>query len=518
MHGTAAWFFHGFHDLIQIGGDNQQEPIPFGVSSNVTEYLFQLPTHQRGTLQSRIQEMIVSSILEGRLAPDSPLPSSRKLSRQLSVARNTVVNAYQNLVADGFLIARERSGFYVNEDILKGWANRPKRAKPFQHKVIWRNRLVIQPDRLRQNSKPANWHQYPYPFICGQYDRELFPIADWRECAREAVAVRAIHDWAQDQTDRDNPELVEQIHKKILPRRGVWAEEDEILITVGAQLGIYITAQLLLNPNKRVGFETPGYVDAENTFSVFTPNLAPLKVDHHGLVPDKRFARCDCVYTTPSHHYPTTVTMPRERRTELLEQAHKHDVIIVEDDYESEFNYVGEPTPALKSLDEDGRVIYIGSLSKTLAPGIRLGYLAAPKEFIRQARALRRLIIRHPPSNNQFIVSQFLKKGYHDALITRLSHTLHARWTLLGDLLETHFRDHSQRPTFGGSAFWVKGPEDLDTNHLAIQAAKAGILFEPGEVFFHGRDRPRNFFRMGFSSIATDRIQPGIEELVQLLG
>jgi GntR family transcriptional regulator/MocR family aminotransferase len=462
--------------------------------------------------------MIVNSILEGHLALDSPLPSSRKLAKQLSVARNTVVHAYQNLVDEGFLLARERSGYYVNEDILKGRVDAPKQSRLFDSKIDWAGKLVISPDTFRQNNKPSNWNQYPYPFICGQYDRKIFPIADWRECAREAVAINAIHDWAKDQVDRDNPELIDQIHKKVLPRRGVWAEPDEILITVGAQQGIFLASQLLLNLEKTVGFETPGYVDAENTFSVFTRKTSPLPVDNLGLIPDEIFAACDCAYTTPSHHYPSTVTMPRDRRLELLEQAHKHDVIIIEDDYESEFNYIGDPTPALKSLDNDGRVIYIGSLSKTLAPGIRLGYLVAPREFVRQARALRRLMLRHPPSNNQFVISQFLKKGYHDALINRLSHTLHERWTLLGDLLDQHFPGNSKRSTFGGSAFWVEGPEDLDANELAKIAAKSGVLFEPGEVFFHGENRPKNFFRMGFSSIPTEKIKAGVEKLIEIIG
>ena len=483
----------------------------------MTEYLFQLPDHQKGTLQTRIQEMLVNAILEGHLDLETPLPSSRKLARQLSVARNTVVHAYQHLADEGFLFSKERSGFFVNGEILKGRVARERTVETGQSSFPWSDRLVIKPDSFRQNTKPSNWRMFPYPFICGQYDKQLFPIADWRECCREATTITAIHEWASDQVDQDNHELIEQIHKKLLPRRGVWADPGEILVTLGAQQGLFLAAQLLLDKNKTMGFETPGYVDAENTFSVFTSSLRPLPVDNLGLIPDYGFAGCDCVYTTPSHHYPTTVTMPKSRRQELLESAYKHDVIVIEDDYESEVNYVGDPTPALKSMESDGRVIYIGSLSKTLAPGIRLGYMVAPREFIQQARALRRLMIRHPPSNNQYIIAQFLKRGYHDALITRLNHALHERWSLLGDLLENHLPGVSQRPAFGGSAIWVEAAPELDSLKLLQDASREGILFEPGNVFFHGANRPTNCFRLGFSSINIDKIQPGIEKLINLI-
>lgn len=484
----------------------------------MTEYLFQLPKHNKGTLQSRIQELIVNHILDGHLDASQPLPSSRKLARQLCVARNTVVYAYQTLVDDGLLTTRERSGYFVNENVFKDRVQAPPDQQKHQSSnVRWNRKLTSFPAQFRQNTKPSDWYTYPYPFICGQYDQSLFPVANWRMCARQAASVQSIHHWSRDQNDQDNPELIEQIRKKLLPRRGIWAQQDELLIVMGAQQGIFLTAQLLLDQDKSVGFETPGYVDAENAFSMFTSHIVPLEVDNQGIILNNRIAHCDCLYSTPSHHYPSTVTMPLERRIELLEQTKKHDIIVIEDDYEWESNFIGEPTPALKSLDRDGRVIYIGSLSKTLAPGIRLGYLVGPSDFIRHARALRRLMVRHPPSNNQVIVAEFIKRGYHDALVTRLRSVLKERWSILGEMLESHFPCGIRRSTFGGSSFWIEGPEALNADALAVAAKNHGLLFEPGSVFFHGKHSPQHFFRMGFSSIPADRIGEGVKRLSQLI-
>ena len=487
----------------------------------MTDYLFRLPEQATGTLQSQIQEMMVDAITRGHLAPGAAMPSGRKLAEQLKVARNTVVLAYQQLLDEGFIVARERSGFYVSDDVLSGFASAPRNrleeASPGQPQTDWNAKLSFFPDSFPYLHKPQDWQRYPYPFVYGQFDKKLFPIADWRDCCREAAGIAAIHNWASDHVDRDSELLVEQVHSKLLPRRGIWAERDEILITVGAQNALFLAAQLLLKSEDTIGMENPGYVDARNTFLTQTQHIELLDIDHQGLVIDERLAQCQCIYTTPSHQFPTTYTMSKARRVALLEQANQHNIIIIEDDYESEFNYGAEPIPALKSLDTEGRVIYVGSLSKTLAPGIRLGYMVAPREFIRQAKALRRIMLRHPPSNNQFIIAQFLKRGYHDALIRRISHTLYHRSKVMKMLLDEYFPGATQKPDFGGSSFWVRGPEDLDCRKLGKIAREHGILIETGDSFFYPGTERLNYFRLGFSSISAEQIEAGIPLLSELM-
>ena len=483
------------------------------------EQLFHLSSGSGASLQSQLREMMVRAILGGHILPGSAVPSCRQLAKQLGVARNTVVLAYQHLVDEGYLVARERSGYYVNQDILVGRVN-SEPGEPHSEDMFgpdWSGRFRTAPSHWRQIVKPKDWLKYPYPFIYGQCDLALFPVADWRECSRRALSVGAIRGWARDSVDSDDPELLEQIHTRLLPRRGVWASSDEILITVGAQHALYLLATLFFGEQTVVGIEDPGYVDARSIFRMTTAQLMGLPVDAAGLIPDDKLNQCDYVYVTPSHQSPTTVTMPLARRHELLTRSVDSDFVIIEDDYESEFNYVGQPTPALKSLDHSGRVIYVGSLSKTLAPGLRLGYMVGPKELITEARALRRLMLRHPPANNERAVALFLSLGHHDSLVRRLSHAYKERWQTMGDALARYLPESAHMPAFGGTSCWVKGPETLDTRALVERAAARGILIEPGDVFFYSDPAPRNFFRLGFSSIPVDRIEPGIRMLAEIV-
>lgn len=481
--------------------------------------LFQLSHDAGHSLQQQIRETLVAAILDGRLSPDTPVPSSRELSRQLGVARNTVMFAYQHLVEEGYLIARERSGYFINPVMQRplreacqgnGEPVRPEHDSPG---ISWEGRLLARPSRQRNITKRSNWRQFDYPFIYGQVDPNHFPLNAWRECYRQALSVQSVSTLIQDQLDADDELLVEQIQTRVLPRRGIWVDPDEILITLGAQNALYLLAELLVGSGSVVGIEEPGYPDARNIFSLQTGALRPLPIDQHGLVIDDALRECDYIFTTPSHQSPTTVTLPMDRREALLRLAGESGVIIIEDDYESEFVFNGSPTPALKSLDRDGRVLYLGSISKTLDPGLRMGFLVAPPALIHEARALRRLMLRHPPGNNQRAVALFLSLGHHDALIQRMNRAYRARWETMGRALEKHLPRASHPPALGGSSYWVEAPPGLDARALARRAAEGSIFIEPGDVSFHSDDPPLNFFRLGFSAISEDLIEPGVEKL-----
>lgn len=484
--------------------------------------LFKLDSKSDQSLQAQLRQALVKAILDSRIPVDIPLPSSRELSRQLNVARNTVVLAYQHLIDENYLVSHERRGYFVNPDILDGRVDAP-RPVPSATDELSASQNDYGPETVidllgqRNITRPINWKRFEYPFIYGQADSSLFPVNDWREACRLSLRVDAISRWTQDRVDNDDDLLVEQIHTRVLPRRGVWADKEEILITTGAQNALFLIAQLLLNQESVVGIEDPCYVDARNIFNLYTKQRILFPVGESGVVTDERLSACKLMYVTPSHQCPTTTTMPLEARKKLLAEATRHDVTIVEDDYESELNFVGKPTPALKSLDTEHKVIYVGSLSKTLAPGLRVGFMVGPKKFIKQARALRRLMYRHPPTNNQRTVAHFLSLGHHDSALLRLTQSFKHRWRVMDDALKQHSVFSASAPTFGGSSFWVRLPENVSAQELEELAAQKGIIINAGDNYFASREGPSNYCRLGFSSIPEDKIVGGIDQLAQLV-
>ena len=481
-------------------------------------HLIHLSFRSKVSLQAQIREMLVAAILDGHIPVGVALPSTRVLAAQLGVARNTVALAYELLVNEGYLVTRSRSGHYVNPEIVAGRVAVPRASAPgdVPAQVDWSPRLRGAVSAQRNIVKPRDWQRYPYPFIYGQFDPALLPLPGWRECSLQAASASEVRAWAGDLIDADDTLLIEQIQTRLLVRRGVFATPDEILVTVGAQHALFLLATLLVDGSTTVGIENPGYPDARNIFASRTRNVVSLPLDDAGLALSPALDGCDYVYLTPSHQCPTNVTMPLGRREALLAWVRANDRILIEDDYEIELGLEGRAQPALTSLDRTGHVVYVGSLSKTLAPGIRSGFIVGHRDLIRELRALRRLMLRHPAANNQRSVGLFLAMGHHDALLRRLRQAYAERAQRMALALQTYLPDVRFRTVAGASSFWLQFPEDVDTRELAAAAAQRGVLIEPGDVFFAeraGAGVSVNHARLGFASIDAARIEPGIAAL-----
>lgn len=472
---------------------------------------FFLHPDAQGTLQSQIQQMIAQGILSGRFRRGEKLPSTRRLAQHLGVSRITVTIAYTELLANDYLTSRGRSGYYVSENapVPPDFAPGPASTDA----VDW-SRAIGQRfsggDTVR---KPPDWGSYRYPFIYGQADPELFDHANWRLCALKALGQKDFTSLTTDYYDQDDPQLIEFIARHTLPRRGITARPEQILITLGAQNALWLTTQVLLTQRRRAALEDPCYHALRDILSQSRCHVTPVRVDADGMPPDAIPPDTDVIFTTPSHQCPTTGTMSMNRRHELLKRAAEMDALIVEDDYEFEMSFLKSPSPALKSLDADGRVIYVGSFSKSLFPGLRLGYLVGSEPFIREARALRASVLRHPPGHVQRTAAYFLSLGHHDALIRRMGTTLHERRGVMAAAIADHGLVIAGQGAHGGSSFWMRGPEGLDTQELARRLQAKGVLIEPGHAFFAGPARPGNYYRLAYSSISAGRIAKGIAQV-----
>lgn len=471
------------------------------------ETFFLQPDH-RGTLQSQVQQMIAHGILSGRFGSGEKLPSTRKLATHLGISRITVTLAYTELVASDYLIARGRSGYYVSANAPIPPSFKPQSAA--QDAVDWARAIGQRFSGAPTLKKPQDWMRFRYPFIYGQTDPQLFDHANWRQCALQALGQRDFSALTSDYYDRDDPQLIEFIQRNTLPRRGISANADQILITLGAQNALWLTAQVLLTQRRTAAFEDPCYPALREILTQSRCHMIPVRVDRDGLPPDGIPPDTDVIFTTPSHQCPTTATMPMARRQELLDRARDLDALIVEDDYEFEMSFLEPPSPALKSMDADGRVIYVGSFSKSLFPGLRLGYLVGSEPFVREARALRASVLRHPPGHIQRTAAYFLSMGHYDAQIRKMGAALHKRREAMQSAINANGLDIAGQGAFGGSSYWMRAPEGVDTNMLAKKLEDVSVLIEPGHTFFSGPDQSRRYFRLGYSSISDDRIAAGI--------
>ncbi|WP_447752301.1 aminotransferase-like domain-containing protein [Sphingopyxis fribergensis] len=478
------------------------------------------------SLQQQIRRQILSAIASGAFPADWRLPSSRRLAHELGVSRNTVALAYQELVAEGHLATRERSGIFVTrlgQAAVVDYERVRGTAAPAP--------LSDEPDRTdiavpRHFRLPPDWQRYRFPFIDQRFDRSMFPVAEWREASRLALGTADIAEWTSADEDIDDEVLIEQIRARILPRRGIIAARNEILIVGSEQQALFLIAKALGHRMRRVAIEDPGLPQTRHVLELAGAELIHQPVDDGGMIVNDRLSESDCVYVTPSRQRPTGVTMAQDRRQALLALAADRKLLLIEDDFDSETTVIGKPLPALRAMPGGERTLYLASLSRALAPGIKLGILCGPAKWIGAIRKVRDLATHRPSPTTQRAAAHFLALGHYESMNARVLRVVEARLLALRDAIN-HYMPQSLAeplpqsvaiaPAAGGSTVWVRGPTTLDARLLARVLERRGVLIEPAAGYFASGAPPLNMFRLGVSGIPTDRIREGVATIAAVM-
>jgi GntR family transcriptional regulator/MocR family aminotransferase len=431
-------------------------------------------------LHRQLYDALREAILDGRLRPGARLPSTRALAVDLAVARNTVLAAFEQLLAEGYLVGRVGSGTTVAvvppEALLHA---RPVAvgARPVARaRGLSRRGTGVVAARPPARGAPPGAPARPFRPGVPAYD--AFPFEAWaRLAARRWQRVpRGLLDYGEPAGHRP---LREAIAAYLREARAVRCETEQVVVVAGAQQAIDLAARLLLDPGERAWVEDPGYPSARGALAAAGVRLVPVPVDPGGLdvaagarrAPDARL-----VYVTPSHQYPLGVTMSLARRLRLLEWAARAGAWVVEDDYDSEYRYAGRPLASLQGLDAAGRVIYLGTFSKVLFPALRLGYLVVPPDLVDAFVAARALADRQPPSLTQAVLADFMGEG-HFARHIRRTRALYAerQAALLEAAQERLGGCLALEPAEAGMHLLGRLPAGADDRAAAAAALAAGV-------------------------------------------
>ncbi|WOX07096.1 aminotransferase-like domain-containing protein [Microbulbifer pacificus] len=479
----------------------------------MSEALIVLDPAAEKSLQQQIREKLIQGILSGSIPAGHKMPSSRRMAEQLGVARNTVVIAYQQLVDDGFLVTRERSGFYVNETVSRQGVISHSGGLPHSEeddRHFWRDHCnSVSVNRRALQNRPANWLQYPFPFVSNEYDPRIYPGAEWRECARDIFTGREVAQWATLGNNEDDRHLVEQICTCLLPRRGIYVDPGQVLLTSGIEQACYLLGELLLGNQRALALVKPAGGEVGEIFRRTGACILPLSQDADGPLLDENLKQADCLYLQPNAHNPTAVSSSLERRRLLLKQAREQGAVIIENDCDHDFCYHGNPLPPLKSMQGGSSVIYLYQFPKVIDPGLQLAFVVAPKPVIQRLRALRYTLRERVPALNQRLLAKFVAAGHLDAALFKITQQLKERWSALGEALMYHLPKLKVRRASCGTACWLELPEHIDAVQLQIRAEQNGLLLEAVS--------DGNAVRLGFSAIEADKIEGGVRVLAKLI-
>ena len=483
------------------------------MATSPASLFIRLDARLRDGLQRQIYASIRQAILDGVVVPGTRLPSSRALAADLGVSRTTTLLAVQQLQAEGYLTARRGSGTMVAAELPDDLVQRrsPRPASRSKHPALSRRgvAVVASPPGAQRVDGP------PRAFRLGTPAVDLFPVTLWSRLVN-----RRLRSVTSSQLDYGDPAgfrpLREAIADHVQTARGTRCGAEQVLIVAGAQQGFELVCRLLLDPGDRAWMEEPGYPGARSALRAAGARIVPVRVDAEGLDVGGgalRAAGARLVYVTPSHQYPLGVPMSLARRLALLEWARAARAWVIEDDYDSEFRYGARPIPCLHGLDVDGRVIYVGSFSKTLFPALRLGFVIVPPDLREDVVAARAAADQHPPTLDQAVLADFIGEGHFARHLRRMRVVYRERLQALVAAAERSCRGALQvRPVRTG----LHALADLvgvEAGRVSREAAARGVEAAPATAYFAGRGLAVNALVLGFGAVRPEASGPAMERL-----
>lgn len=456
------------------------------------------------SLHGALREAVVT----GRLAAGQRLPSSRDLARLLNVSRNTVVAAYDLLASEGYLRAAGRAGTRVTGEPQQRRAKGPGAAI-----APWVRPLRFAASDTLSNPAPAHGPAPAFRFDTGVPALDLFPFDVYRRLS--ARTLQALARQPADYGDpQGSPRLRRAIASHVSASRAVACTPDDVLVTAGAQQAFDLLARVLVRPGQTmVAVEDPGYPPLRAAMAAAGARLAAVPVDAEGLRVDRLPRTCRIICVTPSHQFPLGMAMSAARRRTLLELARQRDAVVVEDDYDAEFRYAGRPLDALQTLDEHGRVFYVGTFSKTMLPGLRLGFIVAPG-WARAALLQTKQVADFGCNRlTQDTVAAFIDGGHLLRHLRRMTRLYAERRETLIDAIGAALGPAAQVvPAAAGLHLGLLLPQVQDIDAVVQRARAAGVAAEALSRYAAKRDGPVGL-ALGFGAIDAQRIGEGIRRL-----
>jgi GntR family transcriptional regulator/MocR family aminotransferase len=469
-------------------------------------------------LYRQIEAFLRQGILSGKLAPDTRLPATRQLARDLGISRITVENAYAELEADGLIAGRLGSGTYVLPPhhlppLVKDAPDAPWPL--WQQDVQAKSRVStkITPDELLLASR----HPDPISFASGVGAPRLFPVDEFRKIIH--AVLRRDGTSALEYGDNRGYAPLRSTIAHILASQGLQASPDNILITGGSQQALALVSQLVLEPNDAVLVESPTYGGALDLFHALDLKIVTIPTDERGMQVGRLEKSLQqhhpkLIYAIPNFQNPTGTCLSSQRRRQLIVLADRYNVPILEDDFVGDLRYEGRAQPALKALDPGGRVIYVSTFSKMLMPGLRVGFLAAEGPVYDHLVSYKRASDLATSNLMQRALEAYVTVGRYQAHLRRSCRIYRQRRDAMLHAINSHLPAgvHVDPPQ-GGLFVWLRLPDDLSAAALLPLACEEGVAFAPGSDFFPESPNGEHHMRLNFAAHSPEVIEEGIKRL-----